>query len=118
MIRKILGVVTGYAIFVISSIALFKISGQNPHGETTTLFKIITAGYGILFSLVAGIAARRIARQPDLTINYILAVVVAGFAVFSLLKADGEHWSQLFAIAVFAPSTILGGVIAKKAGTP
>ena len=42
MIKKILGVIIGYTIFVVTSLALFKFSGQNPHGQATTSFQILT----------------------------------------------------------------------------
>ena len=33
---------------------------------------------------------------------------MAGFAAFSLIKTNGNHWTQLLAIFVFAPASILG----------
>lgn len=35
MMRPILGVILGYAIFVISSILLFRISEVNPHADAS-----------------------------------------------------------------------------------
>ena len=54
MIRNILSIIAGYAIFVVSSLALFKISGRAPHADPTTAFIIVTAIYGIVFSFIAG----------------------------------------------------------------
>jgi hypothetical protein len=39
---------------------------------------------------------------------------MAGFATFSLLKSDGSSWTQLLAIIVFAPVSVLGGYILIK----
>ncbi|MEO6358408.1 MAG: hypothetical protein ABIU77_06995, partial [Ferruginibacter sp.] len=55
MIRKIGGVIAGYAIFVASSLALFKLSGQDPHLQATTNFQILAAIYGATFSFLSGL---------------------------------------------------------------
>ena len=110
MIKKILAVIAGYAIFVVTSLALFKLSGQDPHEQATTGFKILTAVYGIVVSFLSGLIIQLIAKTNTLTLNYILAVIIAGFATFSLIKADGSNWTQLLAIFVFAPVSIAGGV--------
>ncbi|HEY2347488.1 MAG TPA: hypothetical protein VGH64_00670 [Puia sp.] len=110
MIRKILGIIAGYAIFVATSLALFKLSGQDPHGQATTGFQILTAIYGVVFSFLGGFVLQLIAKTKTLTLNYILALIIAGFATFSLIKADGSHWTQLLAIFIFAPASILGGL--------
>ena len=72
MPRKILSVIAGYAIFVITSLGLFKISGQKPHSDPTPVFVIVTAIYGIGSSFIAGLAAYIISQRKDLKINYIL----------------------------------------------
>jgi hypothetical protein len=109
MLRNILGVITGYAIFVASSLALFKLSGQNPHGQTTIAFQLFAAVYGIAFSFLSGLVLQLVARTKNLTLNFVLAFIMAGFATFSLIKAEGTHWTQLLAIIVFAPASVLGG---------
>jgi RsiW-degrading membrane proteinase PrsW (M82 family) len=111
MIKKILGVIIGYAIFVVTSLLLFKLSGQNPHDQATIPFKIFTAIYGAVFSFVSGFVLQVIAKTKNLNLNYILAFIIAGFATFSLIKSDGSHWTQLFAIIIFAPISILGGLL-------
>ena len=109
MINKISGIIIGYTTFVVTSLALFKFSGQDPHGQATTSFQILTAIYGIAFSFLSGLVLQFIAKTNNLTLNYILAVIIAGFATFSLIKADGSNWTQLLAIFIFAPVSILGG---------
>ncbi len=110
MIRKILGIIVGYAIFVISSLALFRVSGQAPHADAATNFMILTAVYGATFSVISGFVAQFIAKTKDLKLNFILAIIIAGFATFSFFKATGSHWTQLLAIFIFAPASILGGL--------
>lgn len=109
MITKISGVIIGYTIFVVTSLALFKFSGQDPHGQATKGFQILTIFYGIAFSFLSGLILQLIAKTNNLTLNYILAVIIAGFATFSLIKSGGTNWTQLLAIFIFAPVSVLGG---------
>lgn len=114
MIRKILAVVAGYAIFVITSLLLFKFSGQDPHEPASTTFMIITLVYGSVFSFASGFIMKLIARSRNLNPNYLLAFIIAGFAAFSITKSTGSHWTQLFAIIFFAPISIVGGIYYNK----
>ena len=114
MIKQISAVIAGYAIFVISSVLLFRISGVKPHGEATVAFMFLTFFYGTFFSFLSGFVTQAIAKTKNLKVNYILFVIMAGFATFSLFKSDGSSWTQLLAIFVFAPISILGGFIKIK----
>lgn len=111
MIRKVLSIIIGYAIFVITSVALFRISGIHPHADPIAWFVILTIVYGAVFSLIAGLITQVIAKARDLNVNYILAFIIAGFATFSMFKSEGHHWTQLLAIFIFSPASILGGRI-------
>lgn len=102
--------IAGYAIFVITSLTLFKFSGQAPHSEATTGFMLLTAVYGATFSFLSGFITQLLAKTNTLMVNYSLAFIIAGFATFSLLKSDGSHWTQLLAIIIFAPVSVLGGL--------
>ncbi|MEO6685256.1 MAG: hypothetical protein ABIN24_04800 [Dyadobacter sp.] len=110
MIRKFLSIVVGYAVFVVSSLALFRLSGQKPHADATLFFMAATAIYGIIFSFIAGLVTQLVSGTKDVKLNYILAVILAGFAAFSMFKSEGNHWTQILAIFIFAPATVLGGL--------
>ncbi len=110
MIKNILGIIAGYAIFVASSLALFKASGVDPHGDSSVLFQIITAVYGGGFSFFSGFVVQLISKKQNILLNYALAIFIAGFATFSLFRTAGSHWTQLLAIVVFAPVSIFGGI--------
>lgn len=114
MIKQILGVVAGYAIFVVSSIVLFRISGVKPHSDASGVFMILTFVYGTVFSGISGFVCQLISKTNSLKTNYILCLIMAGFAIFSLLKSDGSSWTQLLAIFVFAPISVMGGYILIK----
>ncbi|GAB3937459.1 hypothetical protein [Mucilaginibacter myungsuensis] len=109
MVRKILGVIAGYTIFVITGVAYFQLSGHKPHAPATGGFQLLTAVYGAFWSMVAGYVLQLIARTNDLKPNFALAVIIAGFALFSMLKSTGSSWTQVQAMAVFAPASVLGG---------
>jgi len=111
MIRNILAVIVGYLIFVISAVLLFQISGQKPHSETSTAFVIFVILFGAVFATVGGFIAQVIAKSKTLMINYVLALIMAGFASFSLFKTDGNHYTQIAAIFLFAPLSVLGGYL-------
>lgn len=114
MIRTILSVIAGYAIFVATSLAFFKIMKQDPHSLPTTYFIVLTTIYGVVISFVAGLITQLLSRTANLKINFVLAFIIAGFATFSFFKTDGNHWTQLLAIFIFAPVSILGGLLYKK----
>jgi ABC-type Fe3+-siderophore transport system permease subunit len=109
MIRNILSVFVGYLIFAVSSVLLFTLTGQKPHAEASIIFKIITIAYGAVFSIIAGFVLQLIAKQKTLTLNYILGAVIFLVATISLGTAHGTHWTQLFAMFIFAPVSVLGG---------
>lgn len=114
MIRKIIGVLTGYVIFVVTSLAFFNLTAQNPHADPTIGFTILTALYGAVASFLSGLVAQWVAKGANLKTNYILAGIIAGFATFSVFKSEGNHYTQLLAIFVFAPVSILGGAYLLK----
>ena len=109
MIRKILSIIAGYAIFAVTALALFKLSKQDPHADPSTLFVILTAVYAIICSFLTGLVTQLIARTKNLKINYLFALIIAGIAAFSSFKSAGNHWTQLLAIFIFSPASILGG---------
>jgi len=86
VIRKILSVIIGYSIFVVSSLMLFKVSDQRPHAEASNLFIVFTAIYGTLFSITAGYVTRQISKAKRPNVNYVLAFTIAGFAPFRSLN--------------------------------
>lgn len=114
MIRGISGVFIGYAIFVISGVALFQLSGVKPHAPASIGFKVITGIYGTAFSILAGYVLQLIAQSKTLIFNVVLALIIAGFAAFSIVQSTGSSWTQLQAICIFAPVSVLGGWLRLK----
>ena len=111
MLRKIIAVIAGYLIFAVSSVLLFQLSGQHPHEAASLNFKLITIAYGVFFSILAGLVLQIIARENKLTLNFILALLMFTLAGISALTSKGDHWTQLFAMFIFAPVSVLGGYL-------
>jgi RsiW-degrading membrane proteinase PrsW (M82 family) len=114
MIRKMVSIIAGYAVFVMASLAFFRMMEQNSHTDPATSVIISTAIFGAVSSFVSGLVTKLIAKTSNLKINYILAFIIAGFAAFSFFKSEGNHWTQLLAIFIFAPVSILGGLFYNK----
>jgi len=113
VLRNILAVVVGYLIFAVSAVLLFNLAGIDPHAETGTGTKVTVIVFGCVFAFVGGYAAKLIAATSTLKINFVLAVLMAVFATFSFFKSPGEHYTQIAAIFLFAPVSIIGGIMRK-----
>jgi hypothetical protein len=109
--RTIVGVILGYAIFVVSAVLLFRLSAVDPRADPGIGFMMLTIAYGIAFGFLGGLVAQAISGTRQLTVNYVLAGIMAGFAAFSLFKTSGNHYSQIAAIFLFAPASVLGGLL-------
>ncbi len=112
MLRNVLALIAGYAIFVVAAVLLFQISGIDPHSNPSAGFMAAVIVCGMLSSITGGFVVQQVSKDKKLTVNYILAVIIAGFATFSYFKTTGNHYSQIAAIFLFAPLSILGGYFA------
>lgn len=111
MVRQIIAIIAGYLVFAVSSVLLFWVLRQPPHQDASASFKLLTLVYGFLFSILSGWVTQFIAAQQKLGINYALAIVIFLLAALSLLFSGGSHWTQLFAMLIFAPASVYGGYL-------
>jgi hypothetical protein len=119
ILRNIVAIVLGYAIFVISALLLFKLSGIDPHQEPSVGFIIVSIIFGLVFSFAGGFVTQLLSKPGSLVVNYFLAFIIASFAVFSMIKTSGNYYSQIVAIFLFAPASVIGGLIyLRKAKRP
>ena len=109
IVRNIAAVIVGYLVFAVPAVLLFSLSGIDPHAETSLMTKAGVIVFGCVFAFIGGYVAKLIAAQNTLTVNIVLAILMAGFAAFSLLKSPGEHYTQIAAIVLFAPASLIGG---------
>jgi len=110
VVRNIVAVIFGYFIFAVSAVLLFKLAGIDPHAETGIGTKAGVIVLGCLFAFVGGYVAKLIAAGNSLTVNIVLAVLMAGFATFSFFKSPGEHYTQIAAVFLFAPASLISGI--------
>jgi hypothetical protein len=111
MFRSILVVIVGYAIFAVSAGALFRLTGQDPHGEASVPFMVGATVYGVAFALLGGYVSGWIARRRPLAHGVAVAVLLALGAGVSLFFTLGKAhvWSQVAALVAMAPAAAFGG---------
>jgi hypothetical protein len=114
IVRNIAAVVVGYLVFAVSALLLFKLGGIDPHAEAGIGTMLLVVAFGAIFSFVAGFVAKVIAASRTLSINVALAALMFAFAAFSSLQSTGDHYTQFAAMFIFAPVSILGGLVSKK----
>jgi hypothetical protein len=124
IVRSILGVFVGYAVFAVSAVVLFHAAGRDPHAQQDATFAAIAIVYGMAFAAAGGLVSGLIAGRRPVVHSAIVAAVLALGALASLLSRPGAGaiWSQLAAIVLMAPSALLGGAtaafLARRKTTP
>ena len=111
MRNSILGVVVGYVIFATSGVALFQLSGQDPHGDASVPFMVGAVVYGAAFALLGGYVSGWIASRRPFTHGLVVAGILALGAAVSLVSTLGKGyiWSQAAALLLMAPAAAFGG---------
>jgi len=109
-LRSVLAVLGGYLIFALSAVALFQLSGRDPHAPQPLWFVIVAVAYGMLFAGLGGILAARLApTRARLHAASVALVLGLGAAVSLIASAGtGATWSQWSALVLMAPSAYLG----------
>jgi hypothetical protein len=120
MIRSILAVIVGYAIFAVSGFALFQVTGQPPHGEASVPFMLGATVYGAAFALLGGYVAGVIAGRRPLAHGAAVATILALGAGVSLVATVGHGaiWSQVCTLAFMAPAAAVGGWLRERMARP
>ncbi|MEP6762856.1 MAG: hypothetical protein ABJB66_01035 [Gemmatimonadaceae bacterium] len=110
--RSIVAVIVGYAVFAASAVAMFKLSGRDPHAQQNLGFILFSVFYGMLFAWVGGRLAARIAPARGPLHANIVAIIIAFGATVSLVTSPNADatWSQWTAIFLMAPCAFLAGV--------
>ncbi len=113
ILRSILAVLAGYALFAASAVVLFRISGQDPHSSDSVGFMIVSFGYGFFFATLAGFVAALIAGRYEIEHSLAVAALIAAAGAASLLMRSslGVVWIQLAALLVMAPASMAGGYL-------
>jgi hypothetical protein len=112
MVRSIIGVIVGYAIFAVSAVVFFRFAGRDPHAPQDAAFVVGAGVFGMASAAVGGFVAGVIAgRRPMLHAGIVAGVLAVG-AIVSLLSRPGEGavWSQVSAVCLMAPSALVGRI--------
>jgi hypothetical protein len=111
LLRSIVAVVLGYAIFAGSAFALFRLTGHDPHAPASAAFMLVTIVEGVVFAAAGGYVAGWLAGRRPLAHAVAVAAVLAAGAVASLAATlgHGAVWTQLAALLFMAPSAVWGG---------
>ena len=111
MTRSAFAVILGYLIFALSAFAFFQVSGQPPHQAAPMPIILGSITFGMVFALLGGYVAARLARRRPLAHGVAVAAVIALGAAISLLSTlgNGAIWSQTAALVLMAPCAVFGG---------
>jgi len=111
LLRSILAVVVGYAVFAASSGAIFMLSGHAAHASASPAFMLITILAGVVFAAVGGYVAGWLAGRRPVAHAVAMAVLLAVGATVSLVMTlgHGAVWTQVAALVLMAPSAVVGG---------
>ncbi len=109
--KSVLAVLVGYLVFGISAVLLFQLAGVNPHQQPSLGFRIGSTVYGVLFALLAGYTAARIAGKNEIKHAVGVACILALLAGISIIAQPGleSHWSQVSALVFMTPAALIGG---------
>jgi hypothetical protein len=117
VLRSIVAVVAGYAVFGASAAILFPLTGRDPHAQAPMTFVIWTSVYGIVFAAAGGYAAAAIAPRKRRVHAAIVGALIAVGAAVSLVAAPSDaRWSQLAALFLMAPAAAAGGMLRRHHG--
>jgi hypothetical protein len=116
VVRSIIGVVLGYAIFAVSAVFFFWIMGRDPHASQDAAFVVGAVLFGMATAMLGGFVAGLVAGQRPILHSGIVSVILAVGALVSLLSSPGEDavWSQVSALCLMAPSAVMGGIARAK----
>lgn len=113
MLRSLIAVIAGYLVFAASAVALFKISGRDPHAPAGLVFMGLTVLYGMFFAAIGGYIAAWLAGRWEFEHSLAVAGLIAAGGAASLLARPGQGalWTQLAAVLVMAPMAMAGGYL-------
>ena len=117
IVRNVLAVIVGYLIFAVSAVLLFNLSGIDPHADASIGTIALVVAFGGAFAFIGGYFTKLIAATKTMIANDALAIITAGFAAFLLFKSPGNHYTQIAAIFLFAPLSLVGGFMRRRSET-
>src|SRR5262245_12908021 len=115
MVRSVIAVIAGWAVFGLSAALHFAFAGRSPHDTPTTAFAIGTTIYGVVFALAAGgVAAALAPGRPIVHAAVVSLVIAAGATAAMLSRPAVVIWSQTAALVLMAPAATVGGALLRS----
>lgn len=116
MLRSVAAVVTGYLLFALSASAFFALSGRDPHAPASAPFMMVSILYRMLFSVLGGYVAARIAGKFEIEHAFAVATLIAAIGAAALIAESPaeSRWTQLPVVLIIAPAAILGGYLRRR----
>jgi hypothetical protein len=114
--RTFLAIVAGYAIFALSAVVLFQLTGAEPHSQASITFMVLSTLYGMVFAFLAGYAATRLAARHDRRAGAAVMMLIAAGAVGALIalpKGDSP-WSAVATLVFMAPMALVAASVARS----
>lgn len=103
LLRSVIAVVLGYAVFAVSGGQLFRVAWRDPHAVQDLWFVILAVVYGMVSAGLGGVVAARLAPSRGAVHAGLVTGLIAVGATVSLVKSAGATWSQWPAILLMAP---------------
>jgi hypothetical protein len=109
-------IAAGYLIFALSAVALFRLTGQDPHGEADPAFMLTSVMVGFVAAMVGGYVAGRMVPQHPRRHALAVGLLIAVGAIVSLAmrQAETQTWSQFAALMIMAPGAAISGALVKR----
>ena len=114
VVRNVVAVIVGYLLFAVSAVLLFNLSGIDPHADASIGTIALVIVFGAVFAFAGGYLTKLIAATKTMIANYVLVVIMASFAAFSFFTSPGNHYTQIAAIFLFAPISLVGGLLRRR----
>ncbi len=113
MLKLVIGIVFGYALFAFTAVLIFAVPGRDPHAPADPGFMVGAIGAGILGAITGGYIGAGVARGRERLAGAAIALVIATAAAISVVaqSGDGARWLALATLLLMSPAALLGAYI-------
>src|SRR5437764_11773699 len=110
VLRSMLAIFSGDAIFGLTAVLLFRIAGRDPHARAPMQFMIASVAVGVIAAAIGGWVTAAIASHHRREHALILGALIGLGAFISLLlrPGTGAIWTQIAAVLLMAPAALIG----------
>jgi hypothetical protein len=115
ILRTILAFLVGSTLALAPAMKFIRYTNHNALAPASPGYIAIAAVLGVVFSLIGGYAAARIAPQNAHGAGDSIVFFILACTCFSLYNSPGrDHWFQFVAILLMTPSVYIGNRVAAK----